>query len=146
MHSRSGRVRLSSHDLLLVGIGGSLGTFARVSIVTLVPNAGPFPLTIFLINVSGAFVLGWLFEFLYPTTPASERTHSARLFFGTGLLGGYTTYSTFAVDEEGLIMADDMGAALMFGLPTAVLGIVAAAGGAALVRTTHARQIRRTRT
>ena len=136
--------RFTLRDLLLVGIGGCIGTLLRTWLELLVPNAGPFPLAVFLINVSGAFVLGWLLEMLHSPAPEPDRNHAARLFFGTGLLGGYTTYSTFAVDEEGLIMAGEMSTALLFGLPTAVLGIIAAAGGAALVRRTHTRGIRRT--
>jgi CrcB protein len=138
--------RLTVRDLLLVGIGGCIGTLVRACLEVLIPNAGPFPLAVFLMNVSGAFLLGWLLEMLHPIAPEPDRNHAARLFLGTGLLGGYTTYSTFAVNEEGLIMAEEIGAAVLFGLPTAVLGLVAAAGGSALVRTAHARGIRRTRT
>lgn len=136
---------LNPRDLLLVGIGGCIGTLLRACLESLIPSAGPFPLAVFLINISGAFVLGWLLEMLHSPAPEPDKNHAARLFLGTGLLGGYTTYSTFAVDEEGFIMAGEMSTALLFGLPTAVLGIVAAAGGAMLVRNTHARGIRRTR-
>ncbi|MFE1646121.1 fluoride efflux transporter FluC [Microbacterium sp. P01] len=145
MHPKSSAVPISSRDVLLVGLGGCIGTLVRACLVVLIPSVGPFPTAICLINISGAFILGWLLAVLSPISPESDRSRAARLFFGTGLLGGYTTYSTFAVDERGFILAGDMGTALLFGLPTAVLGIVAAAAGSALVKTSHARGIRRTR-
>lgn len=72
----------------LAGVGGALGTAARLGLGMLVPNA---PTGVLIANLVGALLLGILTARL----PASD----LRIFAGTGLLGGFTTYSAFAVDS-----------------------------------------------
>lgn len=77
-------------NALLVGIGAMIGAMARYGLLVAFPLKG-FPWTIALINITGSFLLGFLAG-IYP------RTNTWRIFLGTGLLGGYTTYSTFSLD------------------------------------------------
>lgn len=72
----------------LVAVGGMLGTAARMGLGMLIPDAA---LGVLAANLTGALVLGVLTARL----PASD----LRVFLGTGLLGGFTTYSSFMVDS-----------------------------------------------
>jgi len=83
--------------LLFVGLGGFLGAIARylISGWSQQVSGGPFPVGTLLVNVLGSFFLGFL-AFL-----AFEQGHlpvHLRLFFLTGLLGAFTTYSTFSYE------------------------------------------------
>ncbi|MFB9768517.1 fluoride efflux transporter FluC [Lactiplantibacillus modestisalitolerans] len=74
---------------LLVGVGASAGALIRYGIMTIarpLNDRWQLPVTTLLINLSGAACLGWLL--------ALSLTTSWQLFLGTGLLGGYTTFST----------------------------------------------------
>ena len=81
---------LSMKNALMVGVGAMIGAMLRYGLLVAFPLKG-FPWTIALINISGSFLLGFIAALLV-------RDHPWRLFLGTGLLGGYTTYSTFSMD------------------------------------------------
>jgi CrcB protein len=81
-----------------------------------------------LVNVAGAFALGLLLAALARRGPDRGRRRMLRLLLGTGLLGGFTTYSTLAVDTAGLLGAGG----LVAGGGSALLTVVAGLGGAAL--------------
>jgi CrcB protein len=55
-----------------------------------------------------------------------------RLFAGTGVLGGYTTYSSLAVDTDGLIAAQDVGLSILYAAATIVVGAAASVAGIAV--------------
>ncbi len=111
----------------LVVLGGSLGTAARAALVLpLGTVAAPLalPVTTLVINVVGSFLLGLVVGVLGSGSPR------LRAFLGTGLLGGFTTYSTFAVQvvgladgaaTEGLVIAV---ASLFFGVLAALAGLM----------------------
>ena len=106
-------------QVLVVGAGGFLGALARYGVTLLVAAvwARDFPLATFLINVSGAFVLG-LFS-----TLAAERfavDPHWRLFVATGFLGAYTTFSTFEYETQRLTEAG----AAWWGLTNVVTSVV----------------------
>lgn len=79
----------------LVALGGALGTMAREGLVIAGAAAAP-ELTVPALNIIGSFALGLLVGVLarFGDRP---RVEAVRLFAGTGLLGGFTTYSTFAL-------------------------------------------------
>ena len=80
-------------------VGGTVGTALRDRIETVFATpAGGLPWATFAINVSGAFLLGVLLEVLALVAPEGDRRRALQLTFGTGLLGGYTTYSTFVLE------------------------------------------------
>lgn len=91
-------------DLLAaVSAGGVLGAEARYGIGLGLPHgADGFPWSTVLINVTGCLVIGALIVVLLELTSPHRL---ARPFLGVGVLGGYTTYSTFAVDVERMVLA-----------------------------------------
>ena len=83
---------------VLVFCGGTLGTLLRYLIDAASVRVSDFALDIFIINVVGAFILAALVGYI---TGAGEPTRDQlklRLFLGTGMMGGFTTYSTLAVE------------------------------------------------
>jgi len=80
---------------LLVGSGGMLGAVTRYSLGSLFKfEAGGFPYSTFIINLSGSFLLGLFLSFIIPEQP-HKMPDEWRLFFATGCLGAYTTFSSF---------------------------------------------------
>lgn len=124
-------MHLHWRSVLLVFAGGAAGTTVRSLLSAAVPAAGGLlPITL-VINVTGAFVLGWLLEALALHGPDTGRRRDLRLFAGTGILGGYTTYSSFAVDTDGLFAAHDPAAGIGYALATIVVGALASIAGIA---------------
>ena len=126
-----GRAVRTLLDIGLVGLGGAIGTLARYLANVAwggawVVESGSNPLVTFSINVTGAFVLGGVVAVL------AVRHPRAQLFLGTGVLGGYTTYSLFAADVGGLALIGAPGAALLLGVGTVVVGLVGSFAGSAL--------------
>ncbi|MFJ2355694.1 fluoride efflux transporter FluC [Frigoribacterium sp. NPDC087798] len=117
--------------IALVALGGALGTAARVGITLVVPSWGAFDTAIFAINVVGAFVLGVLLERLLRSGPDEGGRRRLRLLVGTGVLGGFTTYSSLATETAALAGAGggDLVVAVLYGLLSLVLGVLAAAAG-----------------
>lgn len=82
--------------ILLVGSGAAIGAVLRYVLTTTLKRRQPaWPLATLVINLSGAFLLGLLTHHL--------ATGPALTFWGTGVLGGYTTFSTFNVELVSLI-------------------------------------------
>ena len=107
----------------VVALGGVIGSLARYGLAEAVPHgATGFPWATFVTNVLGCFAIGVLLAQLTP------RHHPLlRPFLGTGILGGFTTFSTFAVDTEKLLHVQMVVAFVYF------FGTVAAALAAATI-------------
>ena len=82
---------------LMIAIGGALGSVARYAAVSyLTPMLGyRFPTGTFIVNISGSLLIGIAYVLLVEkaTLPSEWR-----LFFITGILGGYTTFSAFSLE------------------------------------------------
>ena len=116
----------------VVLVGGAFGTAVRAALESAFPaQPGAWPWTTFAINVSGSFLLGLLLETLSRRGPDAGLRRYLRLGVGTGVMGGYTTYSTFAVETVRLLGLG--GAATFLGigyaLGSVVLGLLAAFAG-----------------
>lgn len=116
----------------LVSAGGTVGAAAREALVLAVPSTGWFDSVIFCVNVSGALALGLLLESLLRLGPEDDRRRRVRLLVGTGVLGGYTTYSTLAVETARLAADADLGGAAVYSLATVLVGALATWTGIAL--------------
>lgn len=121
--------RSRARDLGFVFAGGTFGTLARYTVALAAPTSGDVPATTFGINVAGAFVLGWLIEALTHHGDDIGWRRSVRLFAGTGILGGFTTYSALAVDTDGLLIASHPGLGALYALATVVVGAAASLAG-----------------
>ncbi len=122
-------------DLRLVGLvaaGGAFGSLARYALAATTPQPAGWPLGTLLVNVTGAFALGALLEVLGRRGPETPRTQQLRLALGTGVLGGYTTFSALALEIERLLAAGRTGLALVYALSTMVGGLAAAGAGVAV--------------
>ncbi len=84
-----------------VAIGGGLGAATRCGLSLRWPTAaGAFPWTTLVINVWGCAVIG---VFMVVITDVRAAHRLVRPFFGTGVLGGFTTFSTYVVDAQRLV-------------------------------------------
>ncbi len=119
-----------SRVLAAVAAGGALGALARYGALVLWPGAGGFPWTVFVVNVTGCALIGVL---MVLTVERGRITHPlVRPFLGVGVLGGYTTFSTYAADVSDLLVRQEVAVAMAYAAVTVVaaLGAVwAAAAG-----------------
>ena len=122
----------------LVGLGGAIGAMLRHGLSSLIGRIwhNPFPLAILVINIIGAVAMGLTVGTLSRITPAWQ--NEARLFLAVGILGGFTTFSSFSLDTVSLIERGELAqAALYVGLSVVVcvlglyLGLLVTRGGAA---------------
>lgn len=111
--------RYREWDLLAaIAVGGVIGAEARYGVGLLLPHhPGQFPWATVGINASGCLLIGVLMVVLLELT---DPHRLARPFLGVGVLGGYTTFSTFATDTEQLILAHRGLLALLYVLATVV--------------------------
>nr|WP_225955538.1 CrcB family protein [Kibdelosporangium phytohabitans] len=109
-----------------VSVGGGLGALARY----LVGLAVPAPWGTFGINVLGCFLIGVLMVLATETFRAHRLV---RPFLGVGVLGGFTTFSAYAVDADQLL-SDSPWLAGAYLVGTLVAALVAVAAGVWLVR------------
>lgn len=81
---------------ILVGIGGALGSVARYGVNRLWPSSpGGWPVATITVNLLGSFAIGLLYMYVAARGVTAD---NARLFWMTGVLGGFTTYSAFALE------------------------------------------------
>jgi CrcB protein len=126
--------------LLLVLLGGTLGTAAREALSLAIPPVAGVPVAIGGINLLGAFLLGVLLEGLARRGPDEGLRRIFRLLLGTGFMGGFTTYSALAADASSLIGQGNAGPGLLYAAVTLVLGALASVAGVALATALHRRQ------
>lgn len=124
--------------VLLVGLGGALGAMARYGFAIVISRfwQSPFPLAILLINIIGAVAMGITMGLLTRFMPAWHE--EARLFLAVGILGGFTTFSSFSLDTVVLLERGQWAQALLYvGLSVVVcvaglyLGLLMTRGGTA---------------
>jgi CrcB protein len=129
---RSELVRHRVSILTAIAAGGALGALARHVVGEALPTApGAFPWGTFLINVSGCLLIGILMAVL-GLLPAPHRL--ARPFLGVGILGGFTTFSTYAVQSHELVRLGHPAVALAYLGGTVPAALLAVVGGVFLVR------------
>ncbi len=119
---------------LAVAIGGIIGCWARYTMTVWVQSAygRDFPYATLAINVIGSFLMGFLF-----VLTLERATIEAYLRVGilTGVLGGFTTFSTYAMETLLLAEGGEAGKGLLYVVLSNVFGIGAALVGAGLART-----------
>ena len=103
----------------LVALGGAIGAVLRFSIGNFIESS-EFPLSTILVNVSGSFILGMLAVMAINNGYSEE----LMLFFGTGLLGAFTTMSTFSLETLTLVKNDNYTLALVYACISFILCIL----------------------
>jgi CrcB protein len=120
-------------DLLLVTLGGGIGSAARYLVGAFVANYfGPdFPWGTYIVNISGSFLIGVVLGFVGGGVIPTE----ARPLLAVGFLGGYTTFSTYSHESLQLIQGGEWGAVASNTISQVVFGLVAVYLGVVLSRT-----------
>ncbi len=116
----------------LVAVGGMVGSAGRYGLALLLPPRDGWPVATFLVNVVGSFVLGVLLEALVRRGPEGRRELRLRLGIGTGVLGGFTTFSSLALETERLLAEGALVTASTYVLASLVCGLAACLGGVVL--------------
>lgn len=117
---------LSPGLLALLLLGGAAGTLARhgASLLTVRllegSSAAAFPLATLAVNVLGSFLLALTTE----AAAGGVLTPQARLVLGTGFLGAFTTFSTFALNADGLARSGNWGLAALYVLANVGLSLL----------------------
>ena len=123
----------------LVGAGGVLGAAAREAIEQAWPTAHHgLPAATLTINLVGALLLGLLLDLLSRLGRDEGARRRARLVVGTGFMGAFTTYSTFAIETDLLVKRSHPATAILYAALTVVGGLLAAALGIWLGTGLHA--------
>ncbi|MBB4000387.1 fluoride efflux transporter CrcB [Aureimonas pseudogalii] len=120
-------------NVLLVAFGGALGSILRYG-VTLAGTrffSANWPYGTFFVNVTGSFAMGVAVELIARRFGGSNEL---RLFVATGLLGGYTTFSSFTLDTSLLWERGASLAAMAYLLSSVMLGMIALFAGLAAAR------------
>jgi CrcB protein len=130
LHSPPQRNELVGHHvsiLAMIALGGMIGAVTRYLIESRHPAAsGEVPLATLFINVSGCLLIGALMPALETRFPGHRL---ARPFLATGVLGGYTTFSTYCVETDQLLRASHVVVASGYLVITMIAAVVAASIG-----------------
>lgn len=134
-------IGLSAATLAAVFVGGGMGTLARDLLAAHHPaTPGGFPWVTLLVNLTGSLAIGLLVPL---TEHVSHRMPLLRPFVMIGVLGGWTTYSTLAVDAALLGKDGYVGTALAYLVATVVGGLALVVAGHDLGRRLVARHVAR---
>ena len=118
------------NQLLLVGLGGGIGSIARWlcqrTAATLYPNY--YPLSTWIVNILGCFLIGIFWGRLQTTGD------NWKLFLMTGLCGGFTTFSAFTLDSIGLLKENKPGLFFLYIAASVLGGLAATYAGIKLAR------------
>jgi CrcB protein len=126
------RLSVDQARIAAIMAGGVVGTLARAGLGEALPHAaGTWPWSTFLVNLAGAFVLGW------GLTRLAERTAPSRYWrfvLGTGFCGALTTFSTFQVETFELAHDGHVGLAVAYPAASLAAGMALAVGGVLVAR------------
>jgi len=138
--STGGRRRARLAVLPVVGVvalGGVIGSLLRYQAGLIWPTpVGAFPTTILLVNLLGCLIIG---VFLTIVTEVWTPHRLARPFFGTGVLGGFTTFSTYSLDIVTLVRVGQSAHAVEYLFATAIGAMLAVTAGVLATRRLVAR-------
>ncbi len=110
-------------NLLFVGAGGAVGSIARYGIGYIVSKyvSHPFPIGTFAVNIIGCLVIGILFGLVGRNQWLQE---GGMLLLASGFCGGFTTFSTFALDNISLMQKGQSAIAFTYMALSVILGLL----------------------
>jgi fluoride exporter len=124
--------RFDCRELAAIYVGGAIGAIARVWLSQRYVQGGTsWPWTIFLINVTGSFLLGYFATRLQERLPQSTYR---RPLLGTGFCGAYTTFSTMEVEILKMVEANHYALAISYAIVSLLAGLTAVWLASTLVR------------
>ena len=119
-------------ELAAIFAGGAVGALGRAGLLEWIPpHPGRWPWATFIVNVVGAFMLGYFATRLQERLPLSAYR---RPLLGTGLCGAFTTFSTMQVELLRMLDRGEDGLAFGYAAASVVAGFVAVAAATAMVR------------
>jgi CrcB protein len=125
-------VRFDARELAAIFVGGFAGAVARAELLEALPfRTGTWPWATFIVNIVGAFLLGYFTTRLQERLPVSAYR---RPLLGTGLCGALTTFSTMQVELLRMLDGDHIGLASAYALVSIVAGFAAVLVATNLVR------------
>ena len=121
-------------ELLLIGIGGGVGSIFRFVLSKALQSIAPFafPVGTLFVNVSGSFLIGFLSLLMF--NRFAIYSFEFRVLILIGLLGGFTTFSAFSLEAIDLWESGERAKMIIYLLTSLVLGLCATYGGIILGR------------
>lgn len=118
---------------ITIGFGGAIGAIARVAIGKILPSTviGGIPFPIMFVNIVGCFLIGLLTEIMALHCSPSE---NIKYLLISGFLGGFTTFSTFALEFGVLVEKNELMHAMFYALLSFTLSIICFFIGIKIVR------------
>lgn len=115
-------------NLLLIALGGSIGSISRYLSQQFVQNYYPssIPLGTLFVNISGCFLIGMIYAL---SAKGNIISPELRLFLATGFCGGFTTFSTFAYENVTMILDGEFFYTAIYLLTSVIIGFGAAHAG-----------------
>jgi len=122
--------------VLLIGLGGFLGTIARYSCAQLpflAPNqkSNNFPFATLLINLIGCFLIGLIYGYF---EKQSVNSSDWKLIITVGFCGGFTTFSAFSIENIQMIREGHFLTAILYIFSSVLIGLLLTWGGIALIK------------
>ena len=120
-------------EIVWVAVGGAIGSAMRYGVNVLSPRVvgGEFPMHTMIVNIAGCFAMGAIVSLAAHRLSLSNEL---RLFLTTGILGGFTTFSAFALDFAVLVERRDFALGAIYLLASVILSLLAVFAGLAVVR------------
>lgn len=125
--------------IALVAVGGAFGAASREGLSLVIPKLGEVPISIAIINVVGAFLLGYLYEAVTRLDSARPTGKNLKLLLGTGYCGGFTTYSSLATDTAVLFRDGLPWVAVAYSAGTVLIGALTTWLGIAVASSINSR-------
>jgi len=119
---------MNIYKLLIIGLGGFIGSISRYLTARLVDEKlnSVFPYGTLAVNVIGSFLLGLIYMLALRKAGLTE---NGRLFLGVGFCGGFTTFSAFALENFNLLQQKFLGTSVLYVSVSVVAGLLALAAG-----------------
>ena len=116
----------------MIGIGGFIGTISRYLLTLLIQNKflSTFPYGTLSVNIIGCFLIG----IIYALSDRGNISVEWRLFLATGILGGFTTFSSFSNETVSMLRDAQYGYALLYVSCSVFIGLLATFCGVFLIK------------